>query len=1184
MLKNERGMSLVEVLVSLVLVTLIMFSAVTFMTTSYHTTRNTNEKDFATQKAISILDEMKAFVENTSTVLDNFDEACCKTFLTTQSGVVNPDDPESGNFLLSSTGPVWKYERQIIVTKMVAEDTRLVNVKIFINEKQGAGFARHLIAEVATVLSTIASAYSPTHVYDVYLLAIENVPGWWVYMNNMVPFVSNTIQELQARNPGLEFRTHWIRKLAYGRDQEYKPFLNEATDSAQPVNSIYFYPGLLPASDAGNYATRPVDFYYVPDLINARINVDGAVRNGYNAGTPGTPPNNQWPYALADNFNNAMRYPDELAYFNARVADQTEKATEPTYRLLLEDMFQNPANYRNSILVNLHGELFPFPPIRNVSDPAKDPINYTNIRVVTHPEQLRYNNTEDVKLRVYSFRTDPAGVPATNAAWLGQGTTPTPITVVLKGITWTPGGTDIQAFRGGVNLDTADACALDKYNVFNPGTTPTTTDMYYTVATSGGDTILSLYNSPLKSPPITGASPNGGCGTCGAATGTCGLPTARRLYGMEYVPAPVELIDSGTDWTNNRWTRHLAFNQNVSAKNTARWIITIPNSAGVLPTDSQITIETRINSTTSGIIYPPASYNAPTNLSKTYTWRGDDNWIFGLGGQNPHLPLTERFQIIGDPRHSPYADNKRNFISTTNPLGKGYNRYFDDFHNGAGNIGDGINEWFGWGTGVKNAGGNPSDDGWDVTEPADPGPQGMLEVDVNRIFQIIRTALLTTNSVYTTLSGFSYFYLGMGNEIGYDGANGFPLGIPVNSQPWNGTNTLRHGNTFFFDTGGVEYVKRADDGWFGRYWLGELYEDSQYNANSNWQNNGNLLYNAGPFTGYRRVSRDTITTAALLQQGTTLTAAGRATEEEGCTAFFNIGISTSTFHHLEAPGTTGNLLTDGTEIANRYAFPLPTTTGISRPFALATDLQGRAPDHFLDATYLGVKLTTGVQPTATMPAIYYDHTAPRSGSGLVISKETIGSDTGLDFVVVNGIDKTGEQGTAFIGKWAMLTLIQSFLEGGLNASPLRIRELPRILLTPPTALALNDPSTLTIDWDMTWKRWDDLNYTGDPAYIGFTETTNTWHVVLYSTTSGATWQYAFDNMAATPGIRPTLAARWAFTNSPPTTASYSYNWDVSNRTAFPEGNYLVRVETYRDSTTYPLHYSIHQMKIFIKRP
>jgi hypothetical protein len=164
----------------------------------------------------------------------------------------------------------------------------------------------------------------------------------------------------------------------------------------------------------------------------------------------------------------------------------------------------------------------------------------------------------------------------------------------------------------------------------------------------------------------------------------------------------------------------------------------------------------------------------------------------------------------------------------------------------------------------------------------------------------------------------------------------------------------------------------------------------------------------------------------------------------------------------------------------------------------------------------------------------------------------------------------------------MLTLIQGFLKGGLDTSGLRIRELPRILLTPPTAASLNDPNTVTVNWGMTWKRWDGLTYTTDAGYSSFTEDTNTSHVVIYSKDSGGTWFYASDNTPATLGIRPTVASRWAYQAVVPSTSSFTYSWDVSNRTNFPEGNYLVRVEAYRD--TLPLHYGFHQMKIFIKRP
>src|SRR5690606_38590731 len=68
---------------------------------------------------------------------------------------------------------------------------------------------------------------------------------------------------------------------------------------------------------------------------------------------------------------------------------------------------------------NLHGELLPAPPLRNYSDPAKLPSYQPFVRVVTHPEELRTQRpgsggteTEDVRLRVYAYATDPAGVPS----------------------------------------------------------------------------------------------------------------------------------------------------------------------------------------------------------------------------------------------------------------------------------------------------------------------------------------------------------------------------------------------------------------------------------------------------------------------------------------------------------------------------------------------------------------------------------------------------------------------------------------------------------------------------------------------------------------------------------------------------------------------------------------------------
>jgi hypothetical protein len=198
----------------------------------------------------------------------------------------------------------------------------------------------------------------------------------------------------------------------------------------------------------------------------------------------------------------------------------------------------------------------------------------------------------------------------------------------------------------------------------------------------------------------------------------------------------------------------------------------------------------------------------------------------------------------------------------------------------------------------------------------------------------------------------------------------------------------------------------------------------------------------------------------------------------------------------------------------------------------------------------------------------------------VTLRETIsGTDRGALYAVVNGIDKTSGAGTVFIGKWSVLSLVHSFLKGGLGASPTRIRELPRVFITPFADNEVNQP-TLDVDWVMTWKRWDNQDYTNDVAYDTFEEDTPTSHVLMYSDDNGANWLYAADNSTATPGTRPGVASGvWADQAATPDTTDFTYTWAGIGSLA--EGSYLLRVEAYRDD--FPLHYSYHQKRIFIKR-
>ena len=197
-----------------------------------------------------------------------------------------------------------------------------------------------------------------------------------------------------------------------------------------------------------------------------------------------------------------------------------------------------------------------------------------------------------------------------------------------------------------------------------------------------------------------------------------------------------------------------------------------------------------------------------------------------------------------------------------------------------------------------------------------------------------------------------------------------------------------------------------------------------------------------------------------------------------------------------------------------------------------------------------------------------------------------GVERGAIYNVVNGLDKSGEAGSILIGKWSVLSLTDAFLRSGQGSNNTRIRELPRILILPFTAAELNNQPALNIQWAMNWLRWDGQEYV-DAYPNGFTEDTQTGHVILYSTDNGVTWQNIQTDAVVSPGVRPTSAGDYVIPNNHnPATTPLSYNW--TNFGDFCEGTILLRVETYRDiddvNTAYNLHYSYHQMRIFRRDP
>ncbi len=529
---NCAGMSLLELTIAMAILTVVIAMSINFIITSSNVVISNDDHAFGIQKAIAMISELRAYADASETaggagVLDAFDDGIgTQPILTIDSSVTNPENPLSGNITADAR---WRYARRITVRKFPsfeAVNVRIITVKIFLTQP-GANDAT-LLADISSVVSTLGDTFPPGQVYDIYLLAIENIPGWWVYMAYLKPFIENALNDMEARNPGLEFRRHWITKAAYGRDQEYKPYFNNSVDSNQDINFVYFYPGTMPAGSA-------VSQYYVPGSVNARVNIDGTTVNDYHVA------NNPHPYTLADQYNHAMRQPDEEALFQQRVTDGTESQGTPTYRLLLDDMIANPTDYQNAIFINLHGELIPMPSIRNYSDAAKDPQAYPYWRVVTHPEKIHFGLAEDVRLRVYTYLSDPSITTGYYKA-----ITPVPISLVIPDmdLTQTAGDVTIAALAGGTDdLYPADGIT-NTYTLQSPAPdTPGLTGldnerMYATITYDGGQnhTIIRLYNTPLLTPKTSDG---------------CGLDAGQRLYGLDYIPCPVE---AANDFSNNLTT------------------------------------------------------------------------------------------------------------------------------------------------------------------------------------------------------------------------------------------------------------------------------------------------------------------------------------------------------------------------------------------------------------------------------------------------------------------------------------------------------------------------------------------------------------------------------------------------------------------------------------------------------
>ena len=1165
---RQAGFSFVEVAFGLLVMVVAAVVMVNHLSVNYQTTLTERDRVFAYSKAQAILAAIQSEVdragpEHPVDLATTFDDgATTRPELTIAKDLngllVAPDHVLSGNVL---RGSQWLWSRRVSIKPLEGvanRNVRYVSVRIFRRNLEGVEVP---VADLSTVVNAAGTGSSPTQVFDVYLVAIGNTPGWWFPIGSVPPHVESVVSDLEARNPGMKVRTHWITRSSYGRNPVYRPYVNEYEDTLTPIGEVYHYPGTLPLGSA-------TPSYYSPTYMKGRISIDGIERNGWDA------TENPHPYALADSNNHAMRLPDERALWRKRVAavearerqirdaqlagevppdPLPDMSKEPTWRLLLEDMHSRPQDFRNAIIVNLHGELLPMPPLRNHSDAARDPLNHPEVRVVTHPEELRTlrqsgSSSSPLRLRVHAYNTH-------TLRYTGPAVLRDPIAVEVVGVDLTNQGTAapdlhpdvvIQNLRGGVPVGgTSDYFPFAAAKVRGDASLVADEMHYEAEYVDPGPerekfTRILLHNTPVMAPADADDA---------NTAMVRGLASNERsqLYWMPYVPGPVE---TARDFSRNLYT------PGDGPKNTARWTIALSGSlltrnvwkrtdgSSHTPSgDVELAVRTRIWSgptpERNGTMWPPAERCQPENLSTTYAWWADSA---------EDVPVTERFQFQGDPRHNPYRD----LLNGDPDFPNGYNWYFDALvTSGENSVADfpGID-----GTRLRTR--------W----------RALNQCDVPRFQHLLRSALTRTRSVFHSVTGFSFSYLGLGGEVGADASLGFPSSVPMDLAPYGQAGTDGYVNTVT----GPRMVARqggTTGHWMAMPWLGELCPDELHAsqwvaADANGSPRGNLVAGTGTTSCFLQPAATAYATAGRPAWGTNLANSTAQTGYEGSTSFFNIGSANSTFHFNIVGGGTGQMTAEGKALAESFNLRLPFSGAVRRPFALATNALGTVGDEFAYTPY------STDRHTASLVRTYWTSSSSgRVGSGLV--KLVAPGNVNAAYLSLHGFDRTIGSSQQTTTRWLLMTALDAFAAAGSTGNPHRIDQLPRVeILDPDSSDEFENPASVVVTWDVTWTRWDGKPYSSGVTFTGDESTLR--YVLTYSRDGGATWNHVQDDTPAEPGTLPAAGLLVADTGS----GDESYTWPLPSST-FPAGSYQLRIDCFRVGM--PLHHAYHVTSVFVTR-
>jgi hypothetical protein len=656
-----------------------------------------------------------------------------------------------------------------------------------------------------------------------------------------------------------------------------------------------------------------------------------------------------------------------------------------------------------------------------------------------------------------------------------------------------------------------------------------------------------------------------------------GLNPARRLYGMEYIPFPEQI--AGSDQFYGLAEEFLNASAADRPKNTARWRISFKNLT--LTVGTQISVETRIGphgvSCTTGLYYAP-NYSSttelslpprPQNLSTTYFWL-----------DNAEVPFTERYDTMGDPRYVPYLDMMGH--TSTSPaydFANNYNWFFKDLRDTSHADYQGAYRNF-------------------VPEAIFNRYNNQPNKDVPKMFQLWREGIIASRSIYTSMTGYTSYYIGVGGEIGGDAANQLNGGVPISGRPWGGGGSSDRDEI----TGSASLIRSTTSSWRSLPFLGELFPDYAYN--SDWSSANTIFGNLRNQTSGGDWRRDAWQNCS--NSDMTFLQIRHRTADHGCATFLNGNGGSNTFNHF-SEDRNATLMYDASIMAQDYHFAMPATFPVNRPFGL--NRGGNQPNEWNRSPYNNNRAMLEIYSASSQPLDqigFYRRAGGNHERSSAALRAYLGSKQQAGWFIINGLAPSTETGFNFVARFALLSCLRVFHDAGaptatafgspnfknmIGTETFRIEPVPFVQITKPSlAEDTRNRDIINLEWKQRYTRWDTRRYTenyprldvddplvpssahdsdnpGDPAREWQSSEPLVFQII-YSPNGGVNWYSALSNISMRPGI---FVDTEGLTN---TGFVHTYNWDVSS---LDPGNKLLRVEAYRQNI--PQHYSYNEMSL-----